>query len=157
MVDKNFFKQTKLFGDLKSREWEELHKITTEKKFKEGDIIFPQGDRSTDLYIAVKGEIEIQITIAPQLADITVYLVRPHEVFGEFAFVDPQPRSATARCKTDVALVMIKKEDFDELIKKFPGIGVCFYQSLGKILCVRLRRMNKYLRDIFLRSLGLEL
>jgi CRP/FNR family cyclic AMP-dependent transcriptional regulator len=156
MVDKHFFMQTKLFGDLKSREWEELYKIAKEQKFEEGHIIFPQGDTSTDLYIAVKGEVEIQISIAPQLADITVYRVRPHEVFGEFAFVDPDPRSATARCKTDVTLVMIKKDDFDELIKKFPAIGVRFYQSLGKILCVRLRRMNTYLRDIFLRSLGLE-
>jgi CRP-like cAMP-binding protein len=157
MVDKNFFKKTKLFGELKSREWEELRKIASEKKCEEGDIIFPQGDTSTELYITVSGEVEIQITVAPQLADITVYLVRPHEVFGEFAFVDPDPRSATARCKTDVTLVMIKKNDFDELIKKFPAIGVHFYQSLGKILSVRLRRMNTYLRDIFLRSLGLEL
>jgi CRP-like cAMP-binding protein len=156
MVDKLFFKQTKLFGDLKSREWEEISKIAIEKKFKEGDIIFPQGDKSTDLYIAVKGEVEIQITVAPQLADVTVYIVRANDVFGEFAFVDPDPRSASARCKTDVTLVMIKKDDFDELIKKFPAIGVRFYQSLGKILCIRLRRMNKYLRDIFLRSLGLE-
>jgi CRP-like cAMP-binding protein len=157
MIEKDFFQNTKLFGELKSYEWDEIHKITEEKEFKEGDIIFPQGDRSTELYFDVKGEIEIQITIAPQLADITVYIARPNDVFGEFAFVDPKPRSATARCKTDVTLAMIKKEDFDELIKKFPNIGVNFYKSLGRILSARLRRMNKYLREIFLRSLGLEI
>jgi len=156
MIDKDLLRKTKLFDELKSYEWRELIKIVEVREYKEGDIIFSQEDESTELYLVIKGEVELQIKIAPQLAESTVYMAKPYDIFGEFAFVDPKPRSATARCEIDATLGLIKKEDFDELIKKFPSIGISFYKNLARLLSERLRKMNDYLRDIFIRSLGLE-
>jgi CRP/FNR family cyclic AMP-dependent transcriptional regulator len=150
-------KQTKLFGDLKSYEWQELIKITHERDYEEGDIVFAEGDASTELYMVFKGEVEIQIKIAPQLAESTVYVVRPFDVFGEFAFVDPKPRSASTRCIKKSTLGIIERTDFEELIKKFPDIGLNFYKTLVCLLSERLRRMNAHLRETLIRSLGLEI
>jgi CRP-like cAMP-binding protein len=157
MVKQEQLEQTKLFGDLKSYEWQELLKITDERECVDGDIVFSEGDASTELYMLFKGEVEIQIRIAPQLSESTVYVVRPFDVFGEFAFVDPKLRSATTRCIKDSTLGIIKRADFEELIKKFPNIGLNFYKTLVCLLSERLRRMNTYLRDTLVRSLGLEI
>lgn len=157
MLEKNLLQQTKLFGEIKGYEWEELLKITKEKNFVDGDIIFSEGDASTELYMLFKGEVEIQIRVAPQLSASTVYVVRPYDVFGEFAFVDPKPRSASARCNKDSTLGVIQREDFEELIKKFPDIGLNFYRTLVRLLSEKLRRMNTYLRETFIRSVGLEI
>lgn len=156
-MDKNWLKELKIFSELKSSEWAELSKIIEEKDYVEGDIIFNQGDKSTELYILKKGLIELQIKIAPQLAESTVYTVKEHDLFGEFAFIDPKPRSATARCMKDSTVEIIKKEDFDELTKNFPNIGLNFYKNIAKLLSERLRRMNNYVREVFLRSCGLEI
>jgi len=156
MIEKEILKQAKLFSELQSQELEEILKITKEIVYKKGDIIFLQGDRSTELYLLTKGEIEIQIRIAPQIADSTVYIVKPYDILGEFAFVDPKPRAATARCNSNCILAMIKREDFEELVKKYPIIGLQCYKSLAQLLSERLRRMDDYLKDIFVRSLGLE-
>lgn len=157
MVDKNLLQQTKLFDDLKDHEWNELLKITKEKDFIEGDMVFSEGDASTELYMLIKGELEIQIKIAPQLGETTVYVVKPYDVCGEFAFVDPKPRSASARCTRNSALGIIKREDFEELISKFPNIGLNFYKNLVRLLSEKLRKMNTYLRETFIRSVGLEI
>lgn len=157
MVNQEQLEQTKLFGDLKSFEWQELLKITKEKEFVDGDIIFTEGDASTEFYMLFKGEVEIQIRVAPQLGESTVYIVRPFDIFGEFAFVDPKPRSATARCIKNSTLGIIERSDFAELTKKFPNIGLNFYKTLVCLLSDRLRRMNTYLRETLVRSVGLEI
>ena len=145
-----------MFGELKSFELEELSKIISTKDYEEGDIIFNQGEDSTELYILLKGGIDLQIKLAPQIGETTIYPVKPNEIFGEFAFVDPNPRSATARCSKKTTVAVIRKNDFDELCKSFPSIGFGFYQHVTKHLVDRLRRMNNYVRQVFVRSCGLE-
>ena len=157
MIKKEQLENTKLFGDLKAYVWEELLKITEERDFVEGDVIFTEGDTSTELYMLFKGEVEIQIKIAPQLSETTVYIVKLNDVFGEFAFVDPKVRSATARCTKDSTLGVIQRSDFEELAKKFPTLGLNFYRTLVRLLSERLRRMNTYVRETFVRSLGLRI
>lgn len=157
MVKQEQLEKIKLFGELKSFEWQELIKITEEREFVDGDIIFTEGDASTELYMLFKGEVEIQIRIAPQLGESTVYIVKPYDVFGEFAFVDPKPRSATTRCVKNSTLGIIKRTDFEELIRKFPNIGLNFYKTLVCLLSERLRRMNAQLRETLVRSVGLEI
>ncbi len=156
MLEKDLLKNASLLSELDSNELEELMKITTARDYIEGDIIFSEGDASTELYILLKGEVEIQIKMAPQLADSTVYTVKPYDVFGEFAFVDSKPRSASARCMKNATVGVIKRDDFEELIKKHAEIGHKFYRGLTCLLSDRLRRMNIYLKNSYLRSLGIE-
>ena len=157
MITKEILEKSDLFGDLKTFQWNELVKIAKERQYKAGDPIFKEGDASTELYMVVEGEVEITLKIAPQLADTSVYQVKQNDIFGEFAFVDPKPRSASAWSKTDAVLAVITKDDFEELTKKFPRIGLNFYRSLVNLLSDRLRRMNGYLRDTFVRCSGLEI
>lgn len=156
MIKKEQLEKTELFGDLKAYVWDELLKITEERDFAEGEVIFTEGDTSTELYMLFKGEVEIQIRIAPQLSESTVYIVKLNDVFGEFAFVDPKARSATARCTKDSTLGVIQRSDFEDLVHKFPTIGLNFYRTLVRLLSQRLRGMNKYMRETFVRSLGLR-
>jgi len=157
MITKEMLEKSDLFGDLKIFQWQELTKVAREKEFKAGDVIFKEGDASTELYMVVEGEVEITLKVAPQLADTPVYKVKPFDIFGEFAFVDPKPRSASAWCSSKAVLAVITKGDFEELTKKFPRIGLNFYRSLVNLLSDRLRRMNDYLRDTFVRCAGLEI
>lgn len=157
MITKELIEKSGLFGDLKTFQWQELIKIAKEKQLNEGDVIFKEGAASTELYMVIEGEVEITLKVAPQLADTTVYKVKPFDIFGEFAFVDPKPRSASAWCSTKTILAVISRDEFEELIKKFPRIGLNFYRSLVNLLSERLRRMNGYLRDTFIRCSGLEI
>jgi len=157
MVEKKLLQQIKLFGDLKNFEWEELSKITEKKEFIEGEILFSEGDASTEVYMVLKGEISIQIKLAPQLGESTVFVGKPFDVFGEFAFVDAKVRSATARCTKKAIVGVIRKTDFEDIVKQFPAVGLNFYRSLVCLLSERLRKMNATLRETYLRFAGLEM
>jgi CRP/FNR family cyclic AMP-dependent transcriptional regulator len=157
MITQEMLEKSNLFGDLKEFQWQELVKIAKEQRYIEGDVVFSEGDASTELYLVIEGEVSITIKVAPQLADSNVFTAKAYDIFGEFAFVDPKPRSASARCMTKSTLAIIKSSDFEELIKKFPRIGLNFYRSLVNLLSERLRRMNAYLRDTFVRCSGLEI
>ncbi|MEO0184316.1 MAG: cyclic nucleotide-binding domain-containing protein [candidate division WOR-3 bacterium] len=154
-MDKEWFKQLKCFGNLKQAEWDELIKIATEEKFIEGDIVFSQGEVSTELYIIEKGRVEIRIKIAPQLADVVVYTAKDNDIFGEFAFISTGPRSATASCVEKTTVVKIKKEEFEDLSKRFPNIGLNFYKNIAVSLTDKLRQTNQFLRESLARACGL--
>ncbi len=155
-MEQNWLNQVKIFNGLKTREYAELSKIIKEKKFPADTLIFSQGEESTELYILKKGSVDIRIKIALQLADTLVYTVKENEVFGEFSFIAPGPRSASAICTTDTVVAVIKSEDFEELIKYFPNIGLQFYRNIAHSLIVKLKKTNDLLRDTLIRSAGLE-
>jgi CRP/FNR family cyclic AMP-dependent transcriptional regulator len=157
MITQEILEKFNVFGDLKTFQWQELVKVTKEQRYIEGDMVFNEGDASTELYMVVEGEVAITIKVAPQLADSNVFTAKKNDIFGEFAFVDPKPRSASARCLANSTLAIIKHDDFEELSRKFPRIGLNFYRSLVNLLSERLRRMNSYLRDTFIRCSGLEI
>jgi CRP-like cAMP-binding protein len=157
MIDTAIFRQINEFQNFTDPELAALNNIVRENKYVEGDIIFNEGDESTELYILVKGEIELQIKIAPQLADSTVLVVKPCEIFGELSFVDPKPRAATARCLKKTIVAVIQRDDFEKLVQTNPDIGLRFYSNIALLLSDKLRKMNGYIREILVRALGIEI
>jgi len=157
MIDTTIFRQINEFHNFTDTELAALNDIVRENKYVEGDIIFNEGDESTELYILVKGEIELQIKIAPQLADSTVLVVKPCEIFGELSFVDPKPRAATARCVKKTIVALIQRDDFEKLVQTNPDIGLRFYRNIALLLSDKLRKMNGYLRETLIRALGIEI
>jgi CRP/FNR family transcriptional regulator, cyclic AMP receptor protein len=156
MIDTAIFRQINEFRNFTDAELAALNALVRESAYGEGDMIFSEGDESTELYIILKGEIELQIKIAPQLADTTVLIVKPYEIFGELSFVDPKPRAATARCLKKTVVAVIRREDFENLIQSQPGVGLRFYRNVAQLLSEKLRKMNGYLRETLIRALGIE-
>jgi CRP-like cAMP-binding protein len=157
MIDPAIFRQINEFQNFTDEELVLLGGIVREDKYVEGDIVFKESDESTELYILLKGEIELQIKIAPQLADSTVLVVKPCEIFGELSFVDPKPRAATARCVKKTIVAVIPRDDFEKLVQTNPDIGLRFYRNIALLLSDKLRKMNGYLRETLVRALGIEI
>ncbi len=157
MIEISFLKQIYLFDGIDDAALGQLVAILKERKFEEGDVIFYEGETTTDLYLLVKGEVELQIKIAPQLAETTVLTVRAGEAFGEMAFLSPKARSATARCNKRSVVAVLSRSDFDQLLEQSPVTGLRFYENISRLLCEKLRMMNKNLKETLIRSLGIEI
>jgi CRP-like cAMP-binding protein len=157
MLDKNILRQINEFNNFNDAELDKLISIGREREYAEGDIIFNEGDESSELYIILKGEIGLQIKIAPQLAESTVLVVKPYEIFGELSFVDPKPRAATARCAKKTVVAIVHRDDFEDLARANPDVGLKFYRNIARLLSDKLRRMNTYLRETLIRALGIEI
>jgi CRP/FNR family transcriptional regulator, cyclic AMP receptor protein len=80
------------------------------------DFVFRKGDTANEAYVLVEGQIEI--------TERNVVL-QPGAIFGEMAlFTKSGKRTATAKCLTDVRLLTITYEQFEQLYFQNPEFGL---------------------------------
>ena len=100
------------------------------QSYRAGDIILEEGARGDAMYVVKDGEIEIVA------AGRVMETVGPEGFFGEMALVDSEPRSASARAKTDCTLVPITERQFLFMVSETPFFALNVMRGLAQ----RLRR-----------------
>jgi CRP-like cAMP-binding protein len=61
---------------------------------------------------------------------------------GEIALVSRQPYTATAVAATDVQLIALKYQDFENLINRYPRIGLRVMRNIAISVGEKLRLLN---------------
>ena len=82
-----------LFAGLSAEALDELRRMATPFALDAGEVLFRQGDPPSGLFVVERGLLEIAARM-PGDEDAQVSLITPGEVVGEFALLDPGPRSA---------------------------------------------------------------
>jgi len=90
----------------------------TRKTFKEGDILFEEGDAGTEAYLIVTGEVQIFRKNGNE--EQTIANVGRGEIIGEMSLIDNQPRMASARVLEPASLVVISQ---DSLAQRLSRLG----------------------------------
>ncbi len=90
-----------------------------------------------DLFVVASGELEVWSS-APGASRL-IGRLGPGEVFGEMAFVDGRPRSASVKAISASRLVRISPEELDELASREPRLAMQFLTEIARIICDRLR------------------
>ncbi len=109
-------------------------------RFAAGDVVVRQGEVSRALYIVASGELEVVFVVGSGDAR-QISRIAPLSVFGEQAFLDGGPRSATVRACTDSELHLLTREAFDTLAARYPDLARQLLLDLGRIVSLRLRDM----------------
>lgn len=104
-----------LFEKLPDADLERLSASLTECVLERGDTLFDEGDVGDKAYIITSGEIEILKAAADRQVRIAV--LGEGIIIGEMALLTAELRNATARAASDVKLVSIPKENFDEVLE----------------------------------------
>lgn len=117
-----------------------------ERDFKSGDIIFCEYEKGEEFYIVKEGK--VRITKIQDNKEKTLDLFEPPDIFGEMAIIEDAPRSATAIAETNVKLVVLKKQNFYELLGANPQWAL----SLIKILSKRIFDAQRRLRILSLEE-----
>lgn len=111
--------------------------------YKPGDYIFFEGDIENHFYIVETGVIQI-FTKDNTGQKIPICEVVDGESFGEFALISKSPRSATAQAVTDVVLVKVSEEGFQQLMSELPTWAEC----MMKTFVDRLQNMTEKVREL---------
>ncbi|MCX7338062.1 MAG: cyclic nucleotide-binding domain-containing protein [Alphaproteobacteria bacterium] len=111
--------------------------IYDRKDYKKGDSIIVQGEEARNLYIIEKGLVEIW-----HLKDgvrKTITQLGPGRIFGEMAFVDSAPRTATATASEPTICIRVSGKKLTEELEHCPP----FIRALMKVLVKNLRVTTK--------------
>jgi CRP-like cAMP-binding protein len=142
---KRQIQQSMLGTDLLGDELETLEKIANEKTYYKNDIIFSENEPGNIIYILTEGRvcIERRQQLHRRLLPKQIFTVRKGQIFGEMAFIEKGPRSATARARSNVTVVTLQQSDVEVLLEQNRELGYKLMRNLARILSNRLRRMNE--------------
>jgi len=110
------------------------------ESYKAGQFIFFEGEFDKHFYIIESGS--VQIFTMNNGARFDIMQIGEGESFGEFALLDDQARSASAQALTDVSLIRVSPEGFEELLAELPG----WANSMLKSFVARLKNMTSLMK-----------
>ena len=134
---KQFLRSLDIFKDLRDRELGYLVQSLHSRTYREGEVVFVEGDIGRALFILEDGEVELT-----RGSGASLYTLKPGEFFGEMALLESLPRSATATATARSHMHLLYKSKLDALLNTQPRIGVNIMGHLARLLSARLRRLN---------------
>jgi len=103
-----------------------------------GETVLQAGKTGDTFYMVMEGQMDI---LSPD-GSHQVGLVQAGDFLGEIALVSHQPYTATAVAATDVTLVALKNHDFENLINRYPRIGLRVMRNIAISVGEKLRLLN---------------
>ncbi len=126
-------------------EFDEVVNLCTPINYKDGEIIFKEGDKNRDLFILVNGTIRIEKINQTGEQILLNKINMAGSILGELGLILKQPRSATCIASGNVDIITLSSEKFDELIESDSIIG---YKLAYNILGFLAGRQDTITHDI---------
>ncbi|MBF0381040.1 MAG: cyclic nucleotide-binding domain-containing protein [Magnetococcales bacterium] len=126
----------------------------TSASFNKDTVIFTEGDVSDFICFIVSGEVIVVKEDSQHLRFDSNYehqiMSRLHkdQLFGELAFLDELPRSASAVAVSDTVIIKLDRDHFDKMREENPRLWGNIILSISKLVCARLRRSGGALVDL---------
>jgi CRP-like cAMP-binding protein len=136
-------KEVTLFADLPEEALARLVDDFRLREYTRDEYIFRQGDSSRELYVVMHGKIRV-FKISPSGAETTLVLFTNHQIVGEFATLDGQPRSATAQAMEPTALLAMTQEKFLQHMREIPDLAI----NMTRLLTEKIRWTATYAETI---------
>lgn len=114
-----------------------MFQIASYETFQDGQVIFEEGSNGDWIYVVEEGLVEISKTIDGR--KVVIETLRESDIFGEMAYIDKLPRSATASAKGRAVVGIIDRNVFDA---EFNKISTDF-QKILKTVALRLRKTTQ--------------
>lgn len=139
-------RELRLFFNLTDRDIFEVMRRSDIIDVPKGAIVFKEGDTDQSLYVIIKGEFEVT-TQSPVTGDLIRFSCAGQGlVFGEMAFLDKQPRSATITATEESEVFGFTREDYEDLLTQHPGSAARLMMGVAEILSRRLRGVDQRLK-----------
>jgi CRP-like cAMP-binding protein len=128
---------------LSAAEMKLLATFSSEERFREGSMIFREGEKGDKLYIVLDGRVRISKFI-PGVGEEALTVLDRGDFFGEMALIDDKPRSADAKShEGDATVLSIDRATLNEILSMDPHASLQFLNLLCRMISRRLREINE--------------
>jgi len=127
-----------VFAGLGDDEYEALLTVCNVIQFRDGDIIFREGDIGSDLFILLSGQVEVNTRWGG-----LIHSLKSGEILGEVAMVSDMHRTAGAVARGDIFLLRLAREALDGLVPRHPHLGYTVMKNIARALAERLAVTNQ--------------
>ncbi|HVS13398.1 MAG TPA: cyclic nucleotide-binding domain-containing protein [Thermoanaerobaculia bacterium] len=120
------------------------------RTFRAGEVIFTQGEPGDLMYVIEEGEVEIVHRAEEGAPEERLAVLQHGDFFGEMAVLEGEPRTASARARTECRVLPVSGATFGKILRNNPEISV----RMMRKLCGRLRSVEERLRQMQLAQLA---
>ena len=140
--------KSQLFGGLPEDHIEEIEKISVNKYFHKGEIIFYDGDEGVGFYLVVEGGVNVY-KLSPEGKEQILHIVKEGETIGAVPVFSGKSFPANARAITKSHLLFFPRESFIHLITNKPSLTM----NILALLSMRLREFTIQIENLSLKEI----
>ena len=145
MAVTDILRKVPLFSQLAPSDLERVSEISRERAYPRNSVILFEDDPGDALYVVALGQVKV-VLIGEDGREVILSVMGEGEFFGEMALVDDEPRSAHVIAMEDSTLLVLRREDFQGILKQTPGIALALLRELSR----RLRRVDEKVGSLVL-------
>ena len=112
---KQFLRSLDIFKDLRDGELGQLVQALHSRSYREGEVIFVEGDIGRALFVLETGAVELTHLGADGQPHV-LYRLKPGDFFGDMSLLESLPRTATAKATEKTHLHLLYKSKLDALL-----------------------------------------
>lgn len=143
-------KRIPIFSKINPQQLKKVEKIVRPRTYRRGENIFTQDEVGENICIIISGLVKI-FTSSLDGKMKTLTFLKKDDFFGEIALLDKSNlRSATVDALQNTKILTIRREDFENLLKKNPTIALRMLETLS----ARLRVADKQIADLTFQTIS---
>jgi len=127
----------------------QVMKLIVHKEYKKGEILLYEGEVRNDLVIVNKGQVKAFKNTIDGKEQI-LYIFSEGDFFGEKNLLRDQPSNYAVEALEETHVCIIHKDDFQNLVKQYPDIGL----KIMEVLCQRLDRLENTVENMGTRTVS---
>ncbi|MBB3058807.1 Crp/Fnr family transcriptional regulator [Mucilaginibacter gotjawali] len=116
--------------------------------FKEGDVLFKEGDDADKFYLIIKGKVALE-TYTPGRGVINIQTVEDGEMLGWSWLVAPYKYRFAAKVITKTEMIVINGTQLRADCEKKPVLGYEMMKRMVRAIALRLEQTRLMLMDIY--------
>ena len=132
-----------LFASLRERDWDEVAAQLTGLCYPREAYIFFEGDAPENLFVIWMGRVKL-VRHSVDGRDVVLDVLGPGRLLGEVAVFEGAVYSQTAQSMEEVAVIAIPRNDYLDLLQRYPTLALAVINELGR----RLRVANDLVQSL---------
>lgn len=146
-MDVGFLNYIPLFSELSDDDLREIVKLAVRQVYKKDNMILIEEEIGSTMFIILDGRVKIS-RISDDGREVILSILSEGDFFGEMSILDGQNRSANVVTLDDSKIMVIRREDFLQMLHDYPQIAI----NLLKELAQRLRRSDAQIKSLSLQN-----
>ncbi|HGY56751.1 MAG TPA: Crp/Fnr family transcriptional regulator [Caldithrix abyssi] len=146
-MDISELKLIPLFSELKESDLEQIAKMTVRQVYKKDNMVLIEEEVGSTMFVILNGRVKIS-RISDEGREVILSILVDGDFFGEMSILDGQTRSANAVTLEDTELLIIRRENFLQILHSYPQVAI----NLLKELAHRLRRSDAQIKSLSLQN-----
>lgn len=136
-----------IFSELTDAELEKITKVAVQQVFRKDNMVLIEEEIGSTMFIILDGRVKIS-RISDEGREVILSILSEGDFFGEMSILDGQTRSANVVTLEDSEIMVIRREDFLQMLHDYPQIAI----NLLKELALRLRRSDAQIKSLSLQN-----